>query len=106
MCRKCSSDLNPPGDPNPAFATFVTTTSRGCPVPLHAPALYCSVMFTSHPGFHRWPSTTTCTPGTGLGSRVSEFLRGLGLGSQSSRKGWVSGLGLLGPPEAGFWSLN
>jgi hypothetical protein len=45
-------------------------------------------------------------PDVGLGSRVSEFQRGLGLGSRSSREGWVSGLGLWGPPEAGFWSLN
>ena len=49
---------------------------------------------------------STSTPDVGLGSRVSEFQRGLGLGSRSSREGWVSGLGLWGPPEAGFWSLN
>ena len=36
---------------------------------------------------------------TQAGSRVSEFLRGLGLGSRSSCEGWVSGLGA--PVRAG-----
>ena len=52
------------------------------------------------------PTARTLPLRVGLGSRVSEFQRGLGLGSRSSREGWVSGLGLWGPPEAGFWSLN